>query len=101
ITAQLTTVRGATLSVQPAAALLSSLTVSPSAVSGPLSATGTITLSGPAPSGGAVVSTSTTNTIVTNVPQTVTIAQGQTTANFEIKTKVVTSATATTISASF
>ena len=56
---------------------LSSLSVSPSSVVGGLqSSTGTVTLSGPAPAGGAQVTLSSSNTNVARVPASVTVTAG-------------------------
>ena len=101
ITAQLVTVRGAVLTVQPAVAGLSALSVTPASIPSPQSATGTVTLSSAAPVGGVSVAISTTNATVTTVPQNVTVNQGQTSASFEIKTKLVASPTSVTISATY
>ena len=56
---------------------LSSLTLNPTSVTGGAqSATGTVTLSGPALSGGAIVSLMSGNTAVATVPASVTVAAG-------------------------
>src|SRR5206468_6252677 len=57
----------------------SALTLSPSSVTGGSSSTGTATLSAPAPSGGTVVSLSSTNPGVASVPASVTVPAGGTT----------------------
>ena len=78
---------------------LSSLSLSPASVAGGNSCTGTVTVSGPAPSGGAQVSLSSNNPGVANVPSSVTIAAGATSATFNISTATVSASTAATISA--
>jgi hypothetical protein len=82
---------------------LTSLTLNPSSVvGGPLgSSTGTVTLSGPAPSGGAVVSLSSSNPSVASVPASVTVPAGATSATFTVNTSVVVVSTTVTISASY
>ena len=59
--------------------------MNPSTVVAGSSSTGTVTLNGPAPSGGALVSIGSTNSFVT-VPSTITIAAGQTTGTFSATT---------------
>src|SRR6266516_2467543 len=82
---------------------LTSLTLNPSSVvGGPLgSSTGTVTLSGPAPSGGAVVSLSSSNTGVASVPSSVTVPAGATSATFTVHTSIVVVSTTVTISGSY
>ena len=80
---------------------LSSLTLSPSSVTGGSSSTGTVTLSAAAPSGGAVVSLSSSNTGVATVPASVTVPAGATSATFTVSTTVVMDTTTVTISASY
>ena len=74
----------ATLTINPP--ILASVAVSPKAVVGGQNSTGTVTLSGPAPVGGIVVSL-TSNQGIATVPATVTVASGKSTAVFTIKTK--------------
>jgi hypothetical protein len=77
------------LTVLPA--VLTSLTVNPTSVVGsPIlgNATGTVTLNGPAPAGGAVV-TLTDNSLGCNRPATVTITAGATSATFPVTTGIV------------
>ena len=80
-------------------ATLSSVSVSPSTVVGGNSATGTATLSAAAPTGGALVSLSSSNTAVATVPANVTIAAGATSATFTTATSGVAGSTSVTISA--
>jgi peptidoglycan/xylan/chitin deacetylase (PgdA/CDA1 family) len=78
---------------------LVSLSVSPSSVVGGTGSTGTVTLNGPAPSGGAVVSLSSSNPSVASVPSSVTVGNGNTSAAFPVTTVAVSSTTAVNISA--
>ncbi len=82
---------------------LSSLSLNPSTVVGGLlgSSTGTVTLSGPAPSGGAVVSLSSSNASVASVPASVTVPAGATSASFTVNTSIVVVSTSVTISGSY
>lgn len=83
-------------------ATLSSLSLSPASVTGGAqSSTGTITLSGAAPAGGAVVSLSSSNTAVARTPSSVTVAAGATTATFTVSTSTVSASVAITISATY
>jgi hypothetical protein len=89
----------ASLTVTPPT--VSSLTLSPSSVVGGVqSSTGTVTLSGPAPTGGAQVMLSSNNTAA-SVPSSVTIPAGSTSAAFTVKTSIVLLSTSATISASY
>jgi hypothetical protein len=95
--------RSASLTVTPAPpppATLSSLTLNPtSVVGGVQSSTGTVTLTGPASSGGAQVAISSSNATVAHVPSSVTVAAGATSASFTVSTSPVSAPTAVTISA--
>lgn len=82
----------------PGAQTLSSVTLSPSSVSGGSSSTGTVTLSGAAPYGGSAVSLS-SNMSAATVPANVTVAYGATSATFAVSTSAVTSSTSATITA--
>ena len=64
-----------------------SITFAPSTVPGGNASVGTVTLNVAAPAGGAVVQLKSTSTFVT-VPTSVTVAEGQTTATFDIATSV-------------
>src|SRR5205814_113546 len=69
---------------------LSALALNPTSVTGGTqSSTGTVTLSGAAPSGGAVVALSSNNTTAARVPSSVTVAAGATTASFPVSTCAV------------
>ena len=92
----------ASLTVNPAPPpTLTSLTLSPTSVTGGDSSTGTVTLSGPAPSGGAQVALSSSDTLVATVPSSVTVAAGATSATFTVRTSAVTASATVTISASY
>lgn len=87
ITAKLgTTTLTATLTVSPP--VLSSISVSPTAVTGGSSTTGTVTLSGVAPTGGLPISLS-GNSASETVPASVSVPAGKSTATFTIKTSAV------------
>jgi hypothetical protein len=94
--------RSSTLTVNPQASsspALASLTVSPTSLVGGNTSKGTVTLSGAAPSGGAAVALSSSNTNVAAVPTSVTVAAGSSTATFPVTTKGVSATTAVTLSA--
>lgn len=94
-------VRSANLLVQ--APVLESFTVNPSSLFGKATAQGTVTLTGPAPTGGVGVTLQSGSLAVVRVPQTVSVAAGnRTNANpFAIETEPVHTATPVTITASF
>lgn len=93
--------RTASLTINVAAAgHLSSLALSPTAVQGGTSSTGTITMTSAAPAGGWVVSLSSSSSSA-QVPATVTVAQGASSATFTATTSTVASATDATITATF
>lgn len=90
-----------TLTINPAASVsLSSVTVSPTSVTGGTSSTGTVTLSGAAPTGGVVI-TLTSNNAAASVPASVTVAAGATTATFSATSSPVTAKTTVTLTASY
>jgi hypothetical protein len=97
--------RTTTLTVTPAStptpASLSAVSVSPSSVVGGTTAQGTITLTGGAPSGGAVVTLSSANTSVVSVPASVNVAAGVSSANFSVNTSAVGANTGVTITATY
>jgi len=88
-------------STPPPSVSLSSLSLNPTNVTGGNSSTGTVTLGGPAPSGGAQVALSSSDTSVATVPSSVTVAAGATSATFSVSTSTVTASTTVTISASY
>jgi hypothetical protein len=82
--------------------VLSSVTVSPSVVSGGTSSTGTVTLNGPAPSpSGATVTLASSDTSSATVGANVTISAGATSANFPITTFSVSSLKSVMISGTY
>src|SRR5215218_5478755 len=85
---------GCTVSSPPpsSSVTLSSLTVSPTDVVGPDPATGTVTLSSAAPSGGFTVDLTSDNTAAATVPPSVTVPSGSTRASFTVSTKELTNA---------
>ena len=85
----------------PASVALSSLSLNPTSVTGGNSSTGTVTLSGPAPAGGAQVTLSSSNTTAARVPSSVTVNGGSTSATFTVSTSVVGASTTVTISATY
>jgi hypothetical protein len=85
----------------PSSVALSSLSMNPSSVTSGNSSTGTVTLSGPAPAGGAIVALSSRNTTVASVPSSVTVAAGTTNATFTVSTSAVAASTTVTISATY
>jgi hypothetical protein len=84
----------------PGVATLASLTVSPTSVAGGAPSQGTVTLSGPAPSGGAVVALSSSGSAA-SVPATLTVSGGAASATFGITTTTVSSSTPVTITATY
>lgn len=83
----------------PYVASVASVTFNPATVVGGVSATGTVTLSQPAPSVGVVVTLVSGNPSV-DVPDSLTVAAGATTATFTIKTVAVGIQTVATLTAS-
>lgn len=84
-----------------APATLTALSVNPSSTEGGTSSTGTVTLTAAAPSGGAAVSLSSSNSAVAAVPATVTIAAGATAVSFAVTTSAVSSNTPVTLTGSY
>jgi hypothetical protein len=81
-------------------AILASLSVSPASVIGGQSATGSVTLSGPAPGGGAMVNLLSANAAAT-VPAAVTVPANATAAKFSVTTSVVNALSAGNITANY
>lgn len=79
---------------------LSALTLNPSTVTGGQTVSGTVSLTGPAPTGGASVSLSSANPAAT-VPASVTVPANSSSANFTINTTAVRATTAGNITASY
>ncbi len=78
-----------------------SLNLNPVSVPAGAPSTGTVVLNGPAPTGGATVSLSSSNPSAAQVPATVTVPQNATTATFTVTTSSVGVDTSLTVSASF
>lgn len=87
-----------TLTVLP---VVAGVSLDPSAVIGGNPSTATVTLSGPAPSGGAQVSLSSSDTSTASIPANVAVPAGQTSATFTITTQTVATTTPVTISATY
>ena len=79
---------------------LASVVVNPTSVIGGYSSTGTVTINAPASAAGVVVALQSDNAAAT-VPASVTIAQGQTSAQFNVSTSPVPNSTAAHIAGSF
>jgi len=84
----------------PGSITLSSVALNPTSVPGGSSSTGTVTLSGPAPSYGVPVDLSSSASAAT-VPASVTVAGGASSANFTVNTSAVTASTPVMITASY
>lgn len=90
-----------TVALTVAPPTITALTLNPSSVVGGVgSSTGTVTLSGPAPAGGAQVALS-TSSAAASVPSTVTVPAGATSATFTANTSIVLVSTSVTISAAY
>ena len=102
-----TTQQALLLITPPGSKGLGGLTISSVGIVGGQSATGTVTLGGAAPSGGAVVTLSKAlanggaGTVPVTIPSSVTVPGGQTTATFTISSSSVTSTTVVRISAAY
>jgi len=85
------------------AAGLISASVSPNAIVGgsATKVTGTVSISGPAPVGGATVGLSSSNTSAATVPTSVTIPAGSTTATYPVATLQVSATTTPTVTATY
>lgn len=84
-----------------AAVSLSSVSLKPSTVVQGMPSLGTVVISGPAPSGGAVVSLTSSNPGVAGVPASITIPAGRASATFMVTTSSVTTSSLVTISATY
>jgi uncharacterized protein (TIGR03790 family) len=93
------TVKSATLTVTPPA--VTALSLSPATVRGGQTSTATVKLSGPAPSGGSVVSLSSSNQAVAPVASSITIPQGMSAGTFKISTAPVGTSTVVQITATY
>ncbi|MCP9493516.1 MAG: thrombospondin type 3 repeat-containing protein [Pyrinomonadaceae bacterium MAG19_C2-C3] len=79
--------------------VVSLVTLDPTSVVGGATSLGTVTLTGVAPTGGAVVTLRSSRTTAATVPASVTVAGGASTATFIVTTRTVTASTTATISA--
>ncbi len=77
----------------------SSVSLNPTSVAYPVTSTATLTISGVAPTGGAVVNLASSATTVATVPASVTVAAGQTTTTFTVSSQNVASSGTSTITA--
>ncbi len=80
--------------------VLNALTLTPASVIGGQAATGVVGLTGPAPTGGAVVNLASANSAA-GVPSSVTVAAGVSSASFPVTTAIVSATTVGNISASY
>jgi subtilase family serine protease len=80
---------------------LSGVSVSPNPVLGGSSATGTVTLTGPSGSAGALVTLASSNSALAKVPASVFVSAGNKTATFPITTNAVTLNTTVTITGTY
>ena len=95
--------RTTTFTVTPAvtAAALAGLTLDRTSVVGGTNAVGTVTLTAPAPSGGAAVALASSQSAVASVPASVVVAAGATSATFTVSTAATKKNAVATISASY
>jgi hypothetical protein len=93
------TTQTALLAVAPPLSL-TSMGVAPGNVTGGTNATGTVTLSGPAPAGGALVTLSSNNPAA-SVPASVLIPAGLTSASFPVQTNPVTTFVTVTLTSTY
>jgi hypothetical protein len=82
-------------------AALTAIGLNPATVTGGGSTAGTVTLSSAAPSGGAVVALSSSNTAVATVPASVTVAAGAISATFTAVASSVATTSSSTVNASY
>ena len=90
--------QSASLTVLPA--VISALAISPASLTGGTPASGSVTLNGPAPAGGAQVALS-SNNLAASVPANVAVAAGSASATFNVTTSAVAISTNVSISASY
>ncbi len=93
------TIGGKTFTVTEEQLMVSNLVISPTTAVGGAAVAGTVTLSGPAPAGGAVVTLSSSNLQAATTPSTLTVAAGATSASFSVTTYTQTSTETATLSA--
>jgi len=85
----------------PSGLAVANLTLNQSSVQGQALPTATVTLTTSAPSSGVVVQLQSSNALVAQVPATITVVGGQSSATFTITTSTVGASTPVTISANF
>jgi len=91
-----------TFTVNPAAsAALATLSLNPTSVTGGTPATGTVTLTAPAPSGGVIVALNSTKPSLASVPASILVAAGTTSKSFTVTTVSTKRNATATISASY
>ncbi|HEX7103964.1 MAG TPA: WD40 repeat domain-containing protein, partial [Nitrolancea sp.] len=93
-----------TAEVNPALQLpnmLAGVGIAPTSVSSGGSATGTVTLSAPAPAGGIIVALSSSDATNASVPTSVVVPEGADQATFTVQTSAAAAATTVTVTASF
>ena len=91
-----------TVTITPSSAVfLASISLNPATVSAGSNFNGTVTLNAPAPSGGAVVTLSSSNTAVATLPASITVQAGKTSSTFSGRTQKSSSTSTAAISASF
>jgi hypothetical protein len=102
LTANYSGARTAILTVKPASSVsVSSITLNPTSVTGGTSVTGTVTLTGAAPSGGATVTLSSSNTAAAQVNSSITVSAGAASTVFPVTTTPVASVTSATITGAY
>jgi hypothetical protein len=89
-----------TITVNPAAPALNSVSITPNSITSGQSATGTVTLTSASSSGGIVVTLSSSNSALP-VPPSVTVSQGATVATFPLSAGAVANSTPVTVTASY
>ncbi|HEX4770429.1 MAG TPA: SBBP repeat-containing protein [Bryobacteraceae bacterium] len=89
------------LTVNPGSAALASLTLNPAIMIVKAKSSATVSLTAPAPAGGAVITIANDNTLYTNTPGTVTIPAGAISANFPVLGTAFSSAGTVHVSASY
>ncbi|MET0739412.1 MAG: FG-GAP-like repeat-containing protein [Acidimicrobiales bacterium] len=94
-------VRRFTPQAPASAPALNAIALSPASVVGGNPSQGTATLTGPAPTGGAVVTLSSSNTGVATVPASVTVPAGATSRTFTVTTSQVSASTSVSIGGAF
>ncbi len=93
------TIGGKTFTVTEEQLMVSNLVISPTTAVGGVTVAGTVTLSGPAPSGGAVVTLTSSNLQAATIPSTLTVAAAATSASFSVTTYTQTATETATLSA--